>query len=42
MMEIVKPPGRYSFHYHLAGDAPNAYVKNNAFYNSNWRWAAGS
>ncbi|KIY91608.1 hypothetical protein MNEG_16356 [Monoraphidium neglectum] len=27
--------GRYSVHFHLAGEAPNAYIKNNAFYNSN-------
>jgi len=29
--------GKYSFHYHLAGDAPAGFVKNNAFYNTNWR-----
>lgn len=29
-------PGRYSLHFHLVGDAPGAYVKNNAFFNTNW------
>ncbi|KAF6266444.1 hypothetical protein COO60DRAFT_1669869 [Scenedesmus sp. NREL 46B-D3] len=30
-------PGRYAIHYHLAGDAPAAYVRNVAVYSSNWR-----
>ncbi|WIA35607.1 hypothetical protein OEZ86_004028 [Tetradesmus obliquus] len=30
-------PGRYSIHYHLAGNAPGAFVNNVAIYNSNWR-----
>lgn len=30
--------GKYSLHFHLAGEAPNSYLRNNAVYNSNW-WA---
>jgi hypothetical protein len=31
------PPGKYSLHFHLARETTNAYLKNNAVYNSNWR-----
>ena len=29
-------PGRYSLHFHLVGDAPGAYVRDCAFYSTNW------
>lgn len=29
--------GHYSVHFHLAGETTNAFVKNCAIYNSNWR-----
>eukprot|EP00775_Hariotina_reticulata_P006839 gene6839-7057_t len=29
--------GRYPIHFHLVGNTTNAYIKNNAIYNSNWR-----
>jgi hypothetical protein len=29
--------GHYSIHYHLAGETTNAFVKDCAIYNSNWR-----
>lgn len=33
-------PGRYSLHFHLVGDAPGAYVRDCAFYDTNW-WVLG-